>query len=62
VSDGWEIGTVRCTSVIVNGNKVLGDRSGAIAAPQGGSVVDAEARASLNAVLAALRQHGLISS
>jgi len=39
---------------------VVGPRGDAIAEPEGGSVVDAEARAVINAVLAALRAHGLI--
>lgn len=58
---GWEVGTVRATKLLVGGNQVVGARAGAIPDPQGGTFVDTEARASLGAILSALRQHGLIS-
>lgn len=43
------------------GNKVVGSRQAAVADAAGGAVVDAEARAALNDLLAKLRTHGLIS-
>ena len=46
----WEIGT----SVAVRG--------GSIAAPSGGVTIDAGARSAIDAILAALRQHGLIAA
>ena len=58
----WSIGTVTARSVSIGGLQVVGPRTGAIAAPAGGSIVDGEARAALTAVLAALRTHGLISA
>lgn len=46
--------------LIVEGQQVVGARGGAIAEPVGGVTVDVEARAAISAVLAALREHGLI--
>ena len=62
-SDGeWEIGVVDASSVRINGEQVLSNRHPAIPDAAGGSVVDTEARSTLAAILAALRQHGLIES
>lgn len=48
--------------MLVGGVPVVGARGAAIAGPAGGGAVDAEARATLDAVLGALRAHGLIAS
>ena len=56
----WEIGVVAATSLQVGGQQVVGPRASAIQPPTGGSVVDVEGRAVLEAVLDTLRQHGLI--
>ena len=56
----WELGAVRGSSVILDGLQVVGARSPAIASATGGTTVDSEARATLDQVLQALRQHGLI--
>lgn len=61
-SGGWELGKLRGSSVIVEGNQVVGSRAPAIAGPGGGSTVDAESRAAVDQILAALRQHGLIAT
>lgn len=58
----WIVGELRADRVLVGGVPVLGPRGAAVAAPAGGSTINAEARASLAAVLAALRKHGLIAS
>ena len=58
----WEFGIVRGTSLILGGSQVVGSRLGAIAGPNGGTIVDTEGRTAINQVLAALRQHGLIES
>ena len=60
-SAGWEIGTVRASRIVIDGQQVVGARSGPIAAPTGGTVADDEARSAIAAILLALRQHGLIS-
>ena len=44
----------------VEGVQVVGPRAAGIAEPAGGMVVDAEARATIVAVLEALRAHGLV--
>jgi hypothetical protein len=46
--------------VFIRGEQVVGARQAAIATPAGGATVDAEGRASITQILAALRQHGLI--
>ena len=58
----WEVGTLRGGSLLIDGLKVVGARAAAIDPPAGGSVVDAEARSAIDAVLSALRQHGLIAT
>jgi hypothetical protein len=53
---------VRGASLVIGGQQVVGDRVAAVESPAGGTVVDAEARSTINAILDALRQHGLIES
>jgi len=62
-ADGaWLFGDWPLASVMVDGNQVVGARGGAIADPAGGSVIDAESRGALVAILGALRAHGLIEN
>ena len=56
----WELGTLRGSSLLIDGQKVVGSRASAITAPAGGSNIDVEARATIGEILSALRQHGLI--
>ena len=56
----WELGVVRGSKLTVDGQQVVGPRAAAIPDPAGGTQVDVEARAAISAVLAALRQHGLV--
>lgn len=58
----WSTGIVRATAVHVSGQQVVGARQPAIAAPSGGAAADAEARAALGSILAAMRTHGLIAA
>jgi hypothetical protein len=58
----WEIGTINGSQLMVHGLKVVGSQGLPIAAPAGGTVVDAEGRAAIGLILARLRQHGLIES
>lgn len=58
----WDIGPLRGSSVIIDGQQVVGNRSAAITLTSGGSTIDGEARTAIEAILAALRQHGLIES
>jgi len=61
-SGAWELGTVRGSSLVIDGQQVVGGRAAAIASPAGGATVDAEARAAIAAVLVPMRQHGLIET
>jgi hypothetical protein len=61
-SVGWVFGDLSGSQVSVDGTKVVGARGVAIANPAGGAVLDAEARAAIGLMLAALRQHGLIQT
>ena len=56
----WEMGIVRGSSLMIGGEQVVGARAPAIPDPAAGSVIDSEARTAIGAILAALRQHGLI--
>lgn len=58
----WRPGAIRDDGLYLNEEKVVGARMAAIAAPGGGCVIDAEARSTIAAILAALRGHGLIAS
>jgi hypothetical protein len=60
--DGWELGQIKGASLTVDGNQVVGARLAAVADVAGGTVIDAEARAAIAAILDRLRQHGLIAS
>jgi hypothetical protein len=57
----WHIGEAH-GRLVVDGQQVVGARLSEIAEPEGGTVVDAPARAAISAVLVALRTHGLIQS
>ncbi len=60
LSGVWSIGALTATKMVIAGEQVVGPREAAIADPAGGSVVDAESRATLAAILVMLRAHGLI--
>jgi len=57
----WEIGEMRGSSVIIDGQQVVGGQAAAIASPVGGASVDTQARAVIDQILIAMRQHGLIA-
>lgn len=55
-SDGeWPVGVLT-----VAGRQVVGPRLESVPSPSGGTIIDAEARAAVDAVIVALRTHGLI--
>jgi hypothetical protein len=58
---GWDRGVLAATSVTIDGEQVVGARQAAIPDAAGGGTQDSEARAAINALLAACRNHGLIS-
>lgn len=57
---GWSSGELPATKLVIGGDQVVGARQPAVPSPSGGTTIDAEARLSLDAVLVALRTHGLI--
>ena len=59
---GWSDAAIRADGIYVEGLRVAGARMSAIAEPSGGTTVDIEARGSIDAILGALRAHGLIST
>lgn len=57
---GWSGGELSAAAYFVAGKKVVGDRQPAVPSPSGGTIIDEEARASIVALTAALKSHGLI--
>ena len=57
----WRLGEAH-GRLLVDGVQVVGPRAAAIAEPSGGTMVDAEARASILAVLDVMRAHGLVDT
>jgi hypothetical protein len=57
---GWSGGEWPVSALIVGGQQVVGPRLEAVPSPSGGTTIDAEARAVLDALIVALRTHGLI--
>jgi len=57
---GWELGIARAAALVIDGQQVVGPRVAPIPSPSGGSVIDSEGRAAIDAILGALTQHGLI--
>ena len=58
----WIDGELSGSLVRIGGNAVVGAQQPAILDVGGGSVIDAEARAGIASILAALRAHGLIGT
>ncbi|MCP1468709.1 hypothetical protein J3E64_000376 [Sphingobium sp. OAS761] len=58
----WRASAVRDDGFYLDDQRIVGERQDAIAGPEGGAVIDEEARSSINMVLAVLRVHGLIHS
>lgn len=62
VNGTWETGWLKASRLMIGNNQVVGGQTGAIVDPTGGTVTDAEARASIASILTALRGHGLIAT
>ena len=56
----WREGALLCAGLIVNGVQVVGARQAGVPNPSGGTIIDEEARAAINLLIAALMSHGLI--
>ncbi len=58
----WRLGRVAARSLVIEGKKVVGAQRPGIALPSAGQVIDSEARLALNAIIGALRDHGLVAA
>ena len=56
----WSQGEWPVSALIIGGQQVVGSRLETVPSPSGGTIIDAEARVALDAVIVALRTHGLI--
>lgn len=57
----WNAEAIRPDGYYHAGVRVVSVRQAAISAPTGGGVIDSQARTAINAILAAMQAHGLIS-
>jgi hypothetical protein len=57
---GWSGGEWPASALKIGGRQVVGPRLETVSSPSGGTIIDAEARLALDAVIVALRTHGLI--
>lgn len=57
---GWSSGELPVTRLIVDGQQVVGARQPEVPSPSGGTTIDPEARAAIDAIIATLMSHGLI--
>ena len=57
---GWTAGILNGSALFIGGQKVVGERLSAVPSPSGGTIIDQEARAAVDAIIVALMSHGLI--
>jgi hypothetical protein len=58
----WSDGSLPAAALTIGGEQIVGPRLADVPSPSGGTTIDAEARAAIDAVIATLRSHGLIDS
>jgi hypothetical protein len=56
----WSQGEWPISALMIGGQQVVGHRLETLPSPSGGTIIDVEARASVDAIIVALRTHGLI--
>jgi len=56
----WSGGEWPASSLTIGGQQVVGPRLATVASPSGGTIIDGEARAAVDAIIVALKTHGLI--
>ena len=56
----WSEGELSGSLLVVEGQQVVGKRQPAVPSPSGGTIIDAEARSAVAALIVALKSHGLI--
>ena len=57
---GWSAGELPCAEIRIGGVRIIGQRQPSVPSPSGGTIIDTEARAAIDAITATLMQHGLI--
>ncbi len=55
----WSEGEHPVTELLIGGKKVVGERQPPVPSPSGGTIIDEEARAAVEAIIATLKSHGL---
>jgi hypothetical protein len=58
----WSDGSLPAAALVIAGQQVVGPRLAEVPSPSGGTTIDAEARAAIDALIATLKSHGLIDS
>lgn len=56
----WSDGEWPATALTIGGQQVVGGRLADVPSPSGGTIIDAEARAAIDGLIATLKSHGLI--
>jgi Protein of unknown function (DUF2793) len=59
---GWSDGSLPAAALVIGGQQVVGPRLPDVPSPSGGTTIDVEARAAVDALIATLKSHGLIDS
>lgn len=57
---GWSNGALPVAGIEIGGAQVVGSRQPDVPSPSGGTIIDAEARAAIGALIVTLKSHGLI--
>jgi hypothetical protein len=57
--DGWNGGELSGSKLTIGGEQIVGPRLPAVPSPSGGTIIDAEARAAIDAIIATFMSHGL---
>jgi hypothetical protein len=58
----WSDGSLPAAALTIGGEQVVGPRLPDVPSPSGGTTIDAESRAAVDALIATLKSHGLIES
>ena len=58
--ESWSDGSLPAVALSIGGQQVVGPRLADVPNPSGGTTIDAEARAAVDALIATLKSHGLI--
>lgn len=56
----WSDGALPVAAIKIGGQQVLGPRLADVPNPSGGTIIDVEARAAIDSLIATLKSHGLI--